>query len=100
MFQFPRKFPSFVNEDRLEAELDIKPEHVEVGTSAPRKKNPPEWGRFGNRANKAVRWGTEEGQVGELVIRKSGKVTLRLNNDLEYDVSRCSCCIAPFDSID
>ncbi|ORY69156.1 RNA polymerase III RPC4-domain-containing protein [Leucosporidium creatinivorum] len=87
MFQFPRRFPNLVNESQLEAETAVKVENPDAaGTQGPRKKQPPEWGRFGPRANKAARWAGEEGQIGELVVRRSGKVELRINNDLTYEI--------------
>jgi hypothetical protein len=95
MFQFPRRFPKFVNELQLEAELAVKVENPDqAAAQGPRKKQPPEWGRFGPRANKAARWAGEEGQIGELVVRRSGKVELRVNNDLTYEVSFLTCAFS------
>lgn len=90
MFQFPRRFPNFVPDSQLPGNgasaTEIK---MEDGTSSgPRRKQPPEWGRFGPRANKASRWAGEEGQIGELLVHASGKVTLVVNNDLSYEVGR------------
>lgn len=95
MFQFPRRFPQLVPESQLEEATEIKPEHPDLAAPAgPRRKQPPEWGRFGPRANKAARWAPEEGQIGELLVHKSGKVTLVVNNDLSYDVSRRVYCLS------
>ena len=58
-----------------------------VDNAAPKARQPPDWGRFGLRQNKAARWPTEQGQMGELCVHKSGKVSLRINGDLQYDVS-------------
>lgn len=96
MFQFPRRFPKFVNESQLEAETAVKVENPDqAAAQGPRKKQPPEWGRYGPRANKAARWAGEEGQIGELVVRRSGKVELRVNNDLTYEVSSALLLLKP-----
>lgn len=95
IFQFPRKFPDLVNVNDVEAltpkyaldGTEIKPEPVEGAPPAPRKKTPPEWGRAGSRAEMASRWPTTEGQMGTLCIHRSGKISLKVNNDLVYDVS-------------
>lgn len=65
------------------------PIKTEAGLSAAaaRARAPPDWGRTGARANKGTRWTTEEGQIGELCVHRSGKVTLKINNDLLYEVS-------------
>lgn len=47
---------------------------------------PPPWGRTGTRKAKAKRFPTEQGQMGQLCIHKSGKVTMRINGDLTYEV--------------
>ncbi|KAI5478952.1 protein of RNA polymerase III Rpc4 family [Pseudohyphozyma bogoriensis] len=88
IFQFPRKFPALVNALHGDpTDVKPKPEPGEPGaTPVPRKKTPPEWGRAGPRANKGARWSTEEGQIGELCVHRSGKVSLRINNDLHYEV--------------
>jgi len=89
MFQFPRQFPNLVDLASLSAEAGIKAEDdVKPGMAAPKSRQPPDWGRWGLRANKAARWPTEQGQMGELCVHKSGKVSLRINGDLHYDVSR------------
>lgn len=67
----------------------VKPEHGDAAgapSGAPRKKAPPDWGRAGPRANKGARWSELEGQIGELCVHKSGKVSMMINGDLHYDV--------------
>lgn len=90
MFQFPRQFPAFVNTDSLDDKdlLDVKEEEEgQPGTTSRKYRGPPlEWGRMGSRAEKAARWPMEQGRIGELCIHASGKVTMRLNGDLVYDV--------------
>ncbi|GAA6021641.1 hypothetical protein JCM10207_008094 [Rhodosporidiobolus poonsookiae] len=104
MFQFPRKFPTFVPSSSLKNSSATKPDPDDLPSSvsngikpdpdAPssgvgqsrRKPAPPEWGRFGSRDEKAARWSDEAGRIGELCVHKSGKVTLRLNGDLRYEV--------------
>lgn len=89
MFQFPRKFPQLVDSAvASETAEAIKKEAAEAppGGAAPRGKTPPDWGRFGPRANRSARWPTEQGQMGELCIHKSGKVSLRVNGDLQYEI--------------
>ncbi|PRQ77577.1 RNA polymerase III RPC4-domain containing protein [Rhodotorula toruloides] len=92
MFQFPRKFPEFVPSSSVKSEshpsgdlasLSIKPD---PDAPAPRKVAPPPWGRFGTRTEKAARWSEHEGRIGELCVHRSGKVTLRLEGDLRYEV--------------
>ncbi|GAA5843990.1 hypothetical protein JCM11251_005935 [Rhodosporidiobolus azoricus] len=95
MFQFPRKFPSLVPStdpsstastplsdlslaDAVKADPDAPP--------ARRKPTPPEWGRFGTRQEKAARWSEEAGRIGELCVHRSGKVTLKINGDLRYEI--------------
>jgi hypothetical protein len=92
MFQFPRKFPNFVPSTASDSPSDIEVEDVKADPDAPaprRKPAPPQWGRFGSRQEKAARWSEEAGQIGELCVHKSGKVTLRLNGDLLYEVRCC-----------
>lgn len=100
MFQFPRKFPNFVpkpststskaksEDDAAFADLslsDVKPDSDAV--PAPRRRaDPPPWGRFGTRQEKAARWSEHAGRIGELCVHQSGKVTLRLAGDLRYEV--------------
>jgi hypothetical protein len=88
MFQFPRQFPAFVNADSLDDKdlLDVKEEDGKPGTSKKYRGPPLEWGRMGSRAEKAARWPMEQGRIGELCIHASGKVSMRLNGDLVYDV--------------
>ncbi|GAA6028530.1 hypothetical protein JCM8097_007266 [Rhodosporidiobolus ruineniae] len=99
MFQFPRKFPNFVPSSSLSSasdalgDLSINGTPGESGVKpdpdapAPRRKpTPPQWGRFGSRNEKAARWSEEAGRIGELCVHRSGKVTLRLNGDLRYEV--------------
>ncbi|BGP33391.1 hypothetical protein JCM10296v2_005191 [Rhodotorula toruloides] len=92
MFQFPRKFPEFVPTSSVKSESDpsgdlaslsIKPD---PDAPAPRSVAPPPWGRFGTRTEKAARWSEHEGRIGELCVHSSGKVTLRLEGDLRYEV--------------
>ncbi|BGP41444.1 hypothetical protein JCM10449v2_005425 [Rhodotorula kratochvilovae] len=89
MFQFPRKFPSFVpvspspSSSAAAPEADVKPD---PDAPAARKPVPPAWGRFGSRGEKAARWSAHEGRVGELCVHRSGKVTLKLAGDLRYEV--------------
>lgn len=111
MFQFPRKFPVFVpretsrldklslsesNKKKEEEEGDsdsdekkpIKPDPgaSQTSSAALRKPVPPDWGRTGTRTEKAARWSEEAGKIGKLRVHKSGKVTLKLNGDLKYEV--------------
>ncbi|BGP17697.1 hypothetical protein JCM10213_005275 [Rhodosporidiobolus nylandii] len=91
MFQFPRVFPSLVPASSAADSLaDLKLESdVKADPDAPparRKPQPPQWGRFGTRQEKAARWSEEAGRIGELCVHKSGKVTLRINGDLRYEV--------------
>ncbi|KAL8287698.1 hypothetical protein RQP46_003556 [Phenoliferia psychrophenolica] len=91
IFQFPRKFPELVDPSLVDSgdlEADVKPEGGadEAGNAIPRKKDPPDWGRAGPRPNKGARWPTLEGQIGELCIHKSGRVSMMINNDLHYEV--------------
>lgn len=91
MFQFPRKFPTFVpsmpdSSNTSDIEVDDAVKADPDGPAPRRKPVPPQWGRFGSRQEKAARWSEEAGQIGELCVHKSGKVTLRLNGDLLYEV--------------
>ncbi|GAA5870840.1 hypothetical protein JCM8547_001721 [Rhodosporidiobolus lusitaniae] len=92
MFQFPRKFPTFTPANPSSPSDDdenVSRDAVKADPDAPaprRKPQPPQWGRFGTRQEKAARWSEEAGRIGELCVHKSGKVTLRLNGDLRYEV--------------
>ncbi|KAK4048849.1 hypothetical protein OIO90_005657 [Microbotryomycetes sp. JL221] len=98
IFQFPRKFPQLVDETTLDSDLlDVKPETVDTtvasanvngggGGGSSRRRVAPDWGRIGSRQNKASRWPQIEGQIGKLVVRKSGKVILKINKDVKYEV--------------
>ncbi|GAA5821158.1 hypothetical protein JCM3770_005697 [Rhodotorula araucariae] len=106
MFQFPRKFPSFVPAPSSSSSAaaaaataaDIKPD-PDAAPGA-RKPVPPAWGRFGSRSEKAARWSAHEGRVGELCVHRSGKVTLKLAGDLRYEVRLVSSlpCFSVFPS--
>ncbi|GAA5983417.1 hypothetical protein JCM11641_007842 [Rhodosporidiobolus odoratus] len=95
MFQFPRKFPTFVPADPSSsadlADLSLAEDtnglKPDPEAPAPRRKaQPPPWGRFGTRQEKAARWTEEAGRIGELRVHRSGKVTLKINGDLRYEV--------------
>jgi len=109
MFQFPRKFPTFVpqespkldnlslSDSKKEEDSDsdsssekkpIKPDPdaSQTSSAAARKPVPPDWGRSGTRTQKAARWSEESGKIGKLRVHRSGKVTLKLNGDLKYEV--------------
>lgn len=115
MFQFPRKFPAFVPEQKKPpGGLDDVEGSDDEGSDADKKKKkkskdqaikadpdagasqtamaavrkpvPPEWGRSGTRAEKAARWSEDAGKIGKLRVHKSGKVTLKLHGDLKYEV--------------
>lgn len=85
VLQFPRRFPTLVNALHAEAE-DVKMEVAEAGATGARKKTPCEWGRAGSRDSRGVRWAVDQGQIGELCVHKSGKVSLMMNGDLHYEV--------------
>ena len=92
MFQFPRKFPELVSAMEAMAikhpETVVKPEgEEEEEVEKKKKKTPPVWGTAGSRNAKAARWSLEQGQIGELLVRKSGRVTILINGDLEFEVS-------------
>ncbi|GAA5906211.1 hypothetical protein JCM6882_006077 [Rhodosporidiobolus microsporus] len=94
MFQFPRKFPALVpSPDGSSASTSLSDlslaDAVKADPDAPparRKPTPPEWGRFGTRQEKAARWSEEAGRIGELCVHRSGKVTLKINGDLRYEI--------------
>lgn len=109
MFQFPRKFPTFVaqeppklddlslsdskkgggsDSDSSDEKKPIKPDPdaSQTSSAAARKPVPPEWGRSGTRTQKAARWSEDSGKIGKLRVHRSGKVTLKLNGDLKYEV--------------
>lgn len=96
MFQFPRKFPDLINalhqteltpETKPDIKTKIKSEGGSSGgTSGGGDDQPPPWGRTGTRKQKAKRFPMEQGQMGTLCIHKSGKVTMKINGDLNYEV--------------
>ncbi|GAA5904777.1 hypothetical protein JCM8208_001351 [Rhodotorula glutinis] len=102
MFQFPRKFPVFTPESSTTSTTataaagaaagaastsssSVKPD-PDAPAAPPRKPAAPAWGRFGSRAEKASRWTEHEGRIGQLRVHQSGKVTLRIQGDLRYEV--------------
>lgn len=119
MFQFPRKFPHFIPSSPSSSSADpastsdaatsIKPDPDAPSSSGAaggggRKVAPPPWGRFGSRQEKAARWSAHEGRIGTLCVHRSGKVTLKLEGDLRYEVRRgpaccfeweTGCCVSP-----
>ncbi|GJN90230.1 hypothetical protein Rhopal_003229-T1 [Rhodotorula paludigena] len=101
MFQFPRKFPHFIPASPSSSSADpastsdaatsIKPDPDAPSSSGAaggggRQVAPPPWGRFGSRQEKAARWSAHEGRIGTLCVHRSGKVTLKLEGDLRYEV--------------
>lgn len=100
MFQFPRKFPVFTPssassspstapgapDPSVKPDPDGAPSPAGAGAGARKPAAPPAWGRFGSRAEKAARWTGHEGRIGQLRVHRSGKVTLRIEGDLRYEV--------------
>lgn len=86
MFQFPRKFPNFVNM----AQADVKPKVKKESKDdiKPTMSTAPDWGRAGSRQSKGARFQEAHGKIGELRVHKSGKVTMKIHGDLVYEV----CC--------
>lgn len=60
-------------------------EVAEAGATATRKKLANEWGRAGPRKARAVRWSGEMGQIGELCMHKSGKVSMMISGDMHFE---------------
>ncbi|CAH7687464.1 RNA polymerase III RPC4-domain-containing protein [Phakopsora pachyrhizi] len=99
IFQFPRHFPTFFDpENPPQIKSDHKP--VPGATSKLAKKKKPTlddwmgWGKGGRRADYIGVAADEEekslqGQVGELVIRRSGRVQMIIG-DVAYDVLRAA----------
>ncbi|MBW0460684.1 hypothetical protein O181_000399 [Austropuccinia psidii MF-1] len=99
IFQFPRQFPKFKNPEIITPEQANEQTEQKVATGArpktlKKKKPGPDdwmgWGKGGRRTEcMGVPVGEEtktiEGQIGELVIRRSGRVQM-LIGDVAYDV--------------
>ena len=100
IFQFPRKFPKLVaaggsgSTNVVDTKVDTKvkiEEGISAAAAAKRSKQAPEWGRAGTRTQKATRWPTEKGMVGQMKVYRSGRVTLTVNDDLTYEVRGGTC---------
>ncbi|SCV74973.1 BQ2448_8002 [Microbotryum intermedium] len=77
ILQFPRVFPKFVRADES-TPAAAKDENLDV--------QPPQWGRAGTRKEKAARYSKEAGRIGEMRFHRNGKVTIKINNDLIYEI--------------